>query len=349
MIVRYLDSNSEWTNLEITISGNQITARRSNAESELHLVPGLVDIHCHGYSGLDVMEGRGAEIGAKLRQLGIEWYCPTTITSSWQDIRSALQSLKNGFPGFAGVHLEGPFVNKAKVGAQPSDHIRPFTLDELKTELGELLSLLKIVTLAPELPGAIELITKLTNNGIRVSAGHTDADYDTLFEAKKRGLSQMTHFYNAMRPFTHRDPACVGFGLLEFIDCEVIYDRHHVSREAVELLWKCRGPNEMLGISDGTKLSGVKDGTEATMWGHSVTKQGGCVRLANGTLTGSCITLADAFKNLWQDLGPEAAVMSCSVNPRRALGLPEPEMWLVVDSQGRTQSIHAGKLSLAGS
>ncbi len=349
MIVRHLDSDCQWNSLDISFGDNQVTAHPSDGESGLFIVPGLVDIHCHGFDGLDVMDGTGAEIGSKLRELGIEWYCPTTVTASWKDIRVALEPLVKRFAGFAGVHLEGPFVNKSKAGAQPSEQIRSFTFDELQSELGQLAGLIKIVTLAPELLGALELITQLTENGIRVSAGHTDADFATLSKAKNHGFSQMTHFYNAMRPFIHRDPGCVGFGLLELIDCEVIYDRHHVSREAVALLWKCRGPKQMLAVSDGTKLSGAKDGTEATMWGHRVVKQEGCVRLANGALAGSCITLADAFQNLWQDLGPEAAIMSCSINPRRALGLPEPEMWLVVDSQGRTQSIHAGKLSLAGS
>jgi N-acetylglucosamine-6-phosphate deacetylase len=314
---------------------------------EGYLVPGLVDIHCHGYAGLDVMAGEGATMLPLLRELGIEWACPTTVTASWQEIRQALAPLAARPQGFAGVHLEGPFLNPSKAGAQPAGAIRPFDFQEIRRELGDLLPLVSIVTLAPELSGATELIESLTGAGIRVSAGHTDATYEQMASAHRAGLAQMTHFYNAMRPFAHRDPGCVGYGLNQPIECEVIYDRHHVAKPAMEILWRCRGPNQVLGISDGTMLSGLPDGTRTEMWGQEVVKQGGCIRLANGTLAGSAATLADVFANLWQDVSPEAAIHACSLNPRRALRLPAPELWAKVGPDGRIVGAVEGKLPLA--
>ncbi|MGI8924659.1 MAG: N-acetylglucosamine-6-phosphate deacetylase [Fimbriimonadales bacterium] len=313
------------------------------------LVPGLVDIHCHGVDGFDVMGGEAREVGDALRSRGIEWYCLTTVTASWEDIRRALEAIGAGFPGFAGVHLEGPFINPKRAGAQPEQHVSAPDCDLLERQIGEHLSLLKIVTLAPEMQGALPLVRELVSRGIIVSAGHTDATFAQMEDGFANGVTNLTHFYNAMRPFSHRDPGAVGYGLTRSANCELIYDSVHVSKEAAELLLLCRGPFEVIGISDGTMLSGKSDGAKARMWGHDVEKIDACARLADGTLAGSAATLLDVFTNLWQDFGPETAIMACSENPRRLLGLAEPEMWLRVAADGQVTDILEGKLSRVGS
>lgn len=311
-------------------------------EAETFLAPGLVDIHCHGYAGYDVMDGQGNEVVTSLRKLGVEWIFPTTVTADWSDIRSAIQALNVDQSGFAGVHLEGPFINPSMAGAQPSDKIHTPSFEELQSHLDDMIEQLKIVTLAPERSGGIETTKNLAAMGVTVSAGHTDADYRLMEEAQNAGLRHMTHFFNAMRPFHHRNPGCIEFGLTNPVYCELIYDRVHVSREAAHFLWRCKGPFYVIGVSDGTALSGTQDGTTYEMWGHTVKRTGNRVELADGTLAGSCATIRDVFSNIWADFGKTEAVLSCSFNPRRSLGLPSPRLWLVVSQEGDIlDQIHA--------
>jgi len=296
------------------------------------VVPGLVDIHVHGVKGFDVMAGQGNEVVHELRQLGIEWCCPTTVTASPEDTVRALAAIDAGVPGFAGVHLEGPFISPNRPGAQPSEWIREPSIEAFREAVGDWGALVKIVTLAPEITGSQELIAHLMQQGILVSAGHTDATFEQLESAH---LDHMTHFYNAMSPLRHREPGAVGFGLLApDVCCELIYDRLHVSRPAAQILLNAKQEGQVLAISDGTAASGMADGWHGTMWGSEVEKRNGAVRLVDGTLAGSAVTLADVFTNLWQDFGAEVAISACSTAPRMALGLPEPAMWLRVDDTG---------------
>jgi N-acetylglucosamine-6-phosphate deacetylase len=277
------------------------------------------------------MAGQSNDIVTELRRIGIEYSCPTTVTASPDQIQIALAAIDQETPGFAGVHLEGPFISPARPGGQSPGFIQEPSIDAFERLVGDFRHLIKIVTLAPEHPGAGDLMAYLRERQVIVSAGHTDATYDELETASP---DHMTHFYNAMSPFSHREPGAVGYGLTKQIPCELIYDRVHVSKPAAQILWNTKQPSRMIAVSDGTMASGQADGWVGTMWGQSVTKANGTVRLSDGTLAGSAATLVDVFKFLWQDLGPEAAVAACSANPRRALDLPEARMWLNVDEEG---------------
>lgn len=328
--------NDTWRVAEFDTNSGQVTPEDKtdfhDDSAKHYLVPGLVDCHCHGVANMDVMDAKVEEIGKELRKRGVEFYCPTVITAAWKDIRRALEACRPGFDGFAGVHLEGPFINPERAGAQPKDPIASPDYDALRDEIGDLLSLVKIITIAPELPGSIEVIEKLRDLNILVSAGHTNATYDQLNAA---GIRRITHFYNAMRPFHHRDPGAVGYGLVNDVVLEIIYDRIHISREAMEIVLRSRGKTEtILAVSDGTRLSGMPDGSKVEMWGQLVAKDAGAARCADGTLAGSAVTLAEVFRNIWQDFSPELAVKACSENPRRHLSLPPPSVWLLVDSSG---------------
>ena len=296
------------------------------------LVPALVDIHVHGVKGLDVMAGQANDIVRELRRIGIEWCCPTTVTASPHAIERALSAVDPDLHGFAGVHLEGPFISTKRPGAQPLESIREPSIESFREVVGDYERLIKIVTLAPEIPGAGELAESLLRDGKIVSAGHTDATFEQLESCV--AVTHMTHFYNAMSPLGHREPGAVGFGLGSPIVCELIYDRIHVSKPAAQILWQAKRPDKMIAVSDGTMASGTADGWIGTMWGHAVAKKDGAVRLADGTLAGSAVTLVDVFKYLWQDLGPEVAIAACSTAPRKALGLPEARMWLRVEEDG---------------
>ncbi len=333
----------------VEVDFSEGTARwRAPAEREPYLVPGFVDIHCHGYSGLDVMEGHTELLVSRLRRLGVEWVFPTTVTSDFGNLRSALASVERGesLPGFAGFHLEGPYLSPARAGAQRGEAMRVPCVEEFEEELGGFINQVRIVTLAPELSGAREFISHLVQRGIVVSAGHTDADYATLKEAYGWGLKGMTHFYNAMRPFHHREPGCVGFGLTHPVYLEVIYDRVHVSREALQIVYAVGGSSRVVAISDGTKLGGTAEGTRGEMWGFEVVRSGGAIRFSDGRLAGSAVTIADVFRCLWEDFEGErhVAVMACCVNPRKWLGLPAPRMWLVVSEEGAVREIYEGAL-----
>lgn len=319
----------------------------SPVRGEPFLIPGLVDIHCHGYAGLDVMEGHTELLVARLRSLGVEWVFPTTVTSEYTSLRSALASVSDSsLAGFAGFHLEGPYLNPVRAGAQRVEAMRLPRVGELEEELGEHLEKVKIMTLAPELPGALDLVSHLAKQGITVSAGHTDARYEVLREAHGRGVRGMTHFYNAMRPLHHRELGCVGFGLIQPVYLEVIYDRVHVRREALELVYDVGGATRVIAVSDGTKLSGTAEGTEGHMWGFEVVHSEGAVRFKDGCFAGSAVTIRDVFQFLWEDFesARHFAVLACSWNSRRWLRLPEPRMWLVVDEDGEIEEIWDGEL-----
>ncbi|MDQ2985751.1 MAG: amidohydrolase family protein [Armatimonadota bacterium] len=297
------------------------------------LIPGLVDIHVHGVAGLDVMNGEANQIVVELRNRGIEWCCPTTVTASNEDLQRALGAVDPSTPGFAGIHLEGPFISPNRPGAQtPSEIRRRAATNDYRELVRDFGDLIRIVTLAPEVPGCPELARLLSEQGVIVSAGHTDATFEQLQYCP--GIEHMTHFYNAMSPLDHRKPGAVGFGLTQPVRCELIYDRIHVAQPAARVLFQAKEPDSVIAISDGTAASGMPDGWAGVMWGQNVVKREGSVRLSDGTLAGSAVTLADVFKFLWQDFGAEIAISACSTSPRKALGLPEPQMWLQVDEQG---------------
>ncbi len=334
MRVQFLQSGA-WRVAELNRKLDRVQVAQTGLADESpppYLVPGLVDSHCHGVDGFDVMDGDAREIATRLRARGIEYYCPTTVVATWAEIRRALEPCRDKFGGFAGVHLEGPFINPVWAGAQPQGSVLEPDFSGLQSELGDLLDLVRITTLAPELSGSGELIAGLRDRGITVSAGHTDATYS---ELAGQQITRLTHFFNAMRPFHHRDPGAVGYGLSEKVSLELIYDRVHVSREAAGLAISCQeGRGCVVAVSDGTPMAGLNDGDERQMWGHRVRRDGGAVRLVDGTLAGSAVTLVEVFQNIWRDFGSLRAVQMCSTHPREELGLPAPSLWLLVGVEG---------------
>jgi N-acetylglucosamine-6-phosphate deacetylase len=299
-------------------------------------VPGFVDLHIHGGFGVDFMTATPDEmvyLCARLAEEGYEAWLPTTITASLPDVLQALAHLPRHsmIPGF---HLEGPFISPDYPGAQPPDAILSPDLavagwDEVWTH-----PLLRLVTLAPERPGALDLIRRLSARGVRASMGHTAASFAQATAGVEAGVCHATHTYNAMKGLHHREAGALGCALSDDrVLAELIYDRVHVSPAAASVLLKAKGLKRVAAVSDSTMASGMAPGTEFEVWGHTMITAEGEVRLkSNGALAGSAITLRQAFRNLGQDFGIEAAVMACSVNPRRALGMGSPaRVWLWID------------------
>ena len=314
----------------------------SDRPTEGLLVPGFVDLHIHGAFGYDFMSGSASDLLAMsegLQKVGYESFLPTTVTGSVEDVSKALANLPASDPRIGGFHLEGPFLSPKHPGAQPQDRIVPYS-----PEWGIVLDdhRLRVVTLAPEVEGGLGLVERLAAKGVIVSLGHTDATYAQVVEAVDAGARHTTHTYNAMRPLHHREPGTVGAALtLTRLSCEMIYDRIHVSRPAAKVLLKCKGPDGVIAVSDATMAAGMEPGSEITMWGLDCVVGKGEVRLKDGTLAGSGITLYDAFRNLAHDFGVETAIRLCSVNPRRALSLGEPRVWSIMDPEFRIMEMRS--------
>jgi N-acetylglucosamine-6-phosphate deacetylase len=202
--------------------------------------------------------------------------------------------------------------------------------------------LLRVVTLAPEYPTALTLITRLMQRGVKVQFGHTNATYDEARAGYEFGASGATHFFNAMRPFHHREAGVVGYGLAnEDLFTELIYDRHHVCKESAAHVIKSKPKTRVIAVSDATCAAGLPKGSEVDMWGHHATVGPNDVRLDDGTLAGSVTTLDVAFKYLAEDLGIETAIRTCCMNPRFYLGLTKsPKLWLEFDKHLELIEMH---------
>ncbi len=318
--------------------------RRLDESAEHLLVPGFVDSHIHGANGIDFMSASTdqlLELCSYLADQGYEGFLPTTVTAGVGAVLDAVGRLPD-HPMILGFHLEGPFISPAFPGAQPRDFIlEPPTgsseWDAVFDSPG-----LKVVTLAPELPWALLLIERLAGRAIRVGFGHTNAGYAEAKAGFQAGASHATHTFNAMRPFHHREAGIVGFALTEpGFACELIYDRLHVCREAADLLIRSKPSDKVIGISDGTMAAGLPVGSDVTMWGQPATVGAGDVRLADGTLAGSAVTLRQVFRNLLQDFGAEVAIRACCLNPRHLLGMTDaPRVWLEMSLDGELLAIH---------
>ena len=270
-----------------------------------YVAPGLVDIHIHGYLGEDTSDGSGEGIRKMAEGIvknGVTAWLPTTMTVSYDDLRRAFDAVrtlmdkKNNPKGaqIMGVHAEGPFINPSKKGAQAVEHIRPADAPFLI----ENSDVIRIVTIAPEMPGALECIREVTEKtNILVSMGHTAANYETAKAGIEAGVRHATHLFNAMTPLNHRDPGVVGAALADDrVSTELIADTFHISPDLFGLVAKVKGDNLIL-ITDCTRAGGLADG-EYTLGGQPIFVKGIECRLADGTIAGSVLKLNNAVRNM---------------------------------------------------
>ena len=265
------------------------------------ILPGFIDLHVHGGGGADIMSGHAAVLTtARMHaEHGTTSLLATTVCASREDLRRVAAEIgpatRQGHAGCArvlGLHLEGPFINPGKLGAQP-DSIRPGTLEEVLA-LNKLAPI-RIVTLAPEMEGHLDLIRALVDQGIRVQAGHTLGDYQVGVAALKAGLGSFTHLFNAMTGMHHREPGMVAAAMAHAEYAELIADLIHVHPGVIRAA--LRAIPKLYCVTDGTAGSGMPDGPYH-LGSQCVTKSHGAVRLADGTLAGSTLTLDTALRNL---------------------------------------------------
>lgn len=294
---------------------------------EHYILPGFVDLHVHGAGGKDTMDGGAAieTIARKLAQHGTTSMLATTMTAPMADLEAALRALgsvcRQRTPGSTrvlGVHLEGPYINPGKLGAQPD-----FALSGSLEQVQKLHALapIRLITVAPEMAGHLELIRELTALGMRVQLGHTLGTYEDGVAALEHGASSFTHLYNAMSRLDHRAPGMVGAALAHAEFSEIIPDLLHVHPGAIKTA--LRAIPKLYCVSDSTAASGMPDG-EYMLGRQVVHKCLGGVRLADGTLAGSTLTMDQALRNLVK-IGLELADASKRVSTYAAdfLGLAD--------------------------
>ncbi|WP_437927960.1 N-acetylglucosamine-6-phosphate deacetylase [Sorangium sp. So ce291] len=291
------------------------------------ILPGFIDLHVHGGGGRDVMEGGDApRVMARAHAatgttslLATTMTAPTAeITSALRAIRAAMDARRRGEARILGAHLEGPFLNPGRLGAQPPC----VATGDLDAALAlHAVAPIRVLTLAPELAGHLELICGLSGLGVRVQIGHTLASYEEVAAALAAGASGFTHLFNAMNGLHHREPGAVGAALAHGDFAELIPDLVHVHPGAIRAALRCIP--RLYAVTDGTAASGMPDGPYQ-LGAHAVTKCQNSVRLADGTLAGSCLTMHQAFKNL-VGLGLSVAEASrrCSLFPAEHLGLAD--------------------------
>lgn len=291
------------------------------------ILPGFIDLHVHGAAGTDIMEGgaAGAIVARSHARHGTTSLLGTTLTAKEADIRHALQGLAGaiaarpaGGARMLGVHLEGPFLNLARLGAQPPDVI--------PARLGLVRSLhavapIRVLTMAPEVDRNLELIPQLAALGIRVQVGHSAGSYEEGVAALRAGAAGFTHLFNGMSPLAHREPGMVGAALAHAEYAEIIPDLRHVAPGALRAA--LRAIPRLYGVTDATSATGMPDG-EYALGSQRVFKCGGCVRLASGSLAGSVLTMDQALRN-FVELGLDLADASQRLSRFPADYLGEPD------------------------
>lgn len=302
--------------------------------SQYKAIPGFIDVHIHGVNGADVMDATPEALENMVTALpkeGTTSFLATTMTQEKTEIENALINAGNfigtqsaqGSAEILGIHLEGPFVNKKRAGAQPIEHIIDPSLSLFKKWQDHSKGNIKLVTLAPERPGGLELIRYLKENGVIASIGHTDAAYEEVMTAIDAGANHITHLFNQMRGLHHREPGVAGAALLrnELI-AEMIVDGVHVRPEMIELAYRLKRKEGLILITDSMRAKCLKNG-QYDLGGQQVNVRDGKAFLDDGTLAGSILKLGEAVKNILTFTGCslEDAIEMTSVNSAKQLNI----------------------------
>jgi len=296
-----------------------------------YIAPGLIDIHIHGCNGADLMDGTHEALHTMARYLastGVTAFLPTSVTASkekTQQIAELIASYENktGEAQLLGLHLEGPYINETKKGAQYGAAIRTPDFAELELLYQILGERIRLMTIAPEIHGGLEAADWLVERNIAVSIGHSDATYEETLAGFAHGICQVTHLYNGMSGLHHREPGVVGAALATpQVWVQLIADLVHVHPGAIRLVLASKAVDKIILISDAMQAVGLPDG-EYTLGGLPVFIKDGAARLKDGNLAGSTLTLLDAVKNMIEVCGvsiPDAFRMA-SKNPAESIGI----------------------------
>jgi N-acetylglucosamine-6-phosphate deacetylase len=295
------------------------------------LLPGFIDLHVHGAMGYEAMDASLEGLRAMTSFYachGVTGVLPTAWTASAEDLHKvlaaageAMQDLNPQGAKILGVHMEGPFLNPARCGAQDTRFIRPATPEEALPYLDT--GIVRLITLAPEIEGNQWLIAECQRRGVTVSAGHTSAGYNLLLDLSQRGVRQVTHCFNAMDGLNHRSPGTVGAAMsIPEISCELIADNVHIHPAVQKILIDVKTPAGVILVTDALRGAGLPEG-DYDIGGRVTSFKNGAARLQDGTLAGSILTLDRALQHVVANtlLPVEALWPMTSLNAARALGL----------------------------
>lgn len=334
---RFLTPSGVAQGLELVVADGRIQALQEPADSDadildaqgLWVAPGLIDIHIHGALGCDVMDATPAALGTVARYLaqhGVTSWLPTTMSASREAIDAAIANVAShpqpeDGAQHLGVHVEGPYLCQRYRGAQASEALRAPDPGEYGVWLRS--GVVRLITLAPELAGAEQLIDAGRRQGIEFAIGHSGADYKTVLAAADRGLRQATHTFNGMAGLHHREPGTLGAVLDDGrIFAQLIGDGLHVHPAVVRLLLRAKGRDRTLLISDAMRAAGPGDG-DYDLGGQAVTVRHGEARTQDGALAGSTVTLDEILRRVMRfaDLTLPQTLSMASAVPAAAMGL----------------------------
>lgn len=297
------------------------------------VVPGHIDLHCHGFGGMSASHGSYDELRDMSRALlktGVTAWLPTVMTLPWDRMEACFyaarwamaDSRKSGWRGaqVLGCHAEGPFINPKRKGAQDEAYILPPDIEKLRPWV----DVVRLMTIAPEVQGALSFIRQAKALGVTLSMGHTDATYAQARAGIDAGISHATHLFNAMPPLNHREPGAVGAALADNrVYCELIADTFHVSSQLYPLLSKLVARRLVL-ITDSIEVAGLPDG-EYLQMGQRVIVEGIHCRFPDGTIAGSTLTMDRAIRNFARnsELTPWQLVNMATLHPARAIGIDD--------------------------
>ncbi|MCI9133569.1 MAG: N-acetylglucosamine-6-phosphate deacetylase [Lachnospiraceae bacterium] len=347
--IRIFRENGAFEEGELYTDGSQLSQTSGDHEildgQGAYAIPGLTDIHFHGCVGYDFCDGTWEAfeaIAAYELQNGVTQICPATMTlpeetltsigrealefARWQDEEAdqegSRQTTKPPLARLCGIHMEGPFLSLEKKGAQNPLYLKKPDLAMYRRLQKAAGGLYRLVSLAPELEGAMEFIEALKGQVV-LSIAHTTADYDTAWAALAAGASHATHLYNAMMPFSHRAPGVVGAAFDDAAcQVELICDGIHIAPAMVRATFKMFGDDRVILISDSMMATGLTDG-DYSLGGQAVKVTGSLATLADGTIAGSATNLMDCMRHAVKDMGIPlwTAVKCATVNPAKSIGI----------------------------
>lgn len=329
------EENKTFTNRDLYIENgrivssiDQVSDKEEIDASGLYVLPGLIDVHSHGACGCDFCDANAEKLRKILRYQrshGITTYCPTSMTLPKEQLKEIFSTLScagdtNDQAHIGGINMEGPFLDAAKKGAHVEGHIVPPQVEFFRECNACCNNRIKLVTLAPNMEGAMEFIREL-HQETNISLGHTSADYETCRQALEAGANHVTHLFNAMPPLAHREPGLIG-AAAEDKNCmvELICDGIHIHQSAVRAAFSMY-PDRVVLISDSMRAAGMPDGTY-DLGGQLVTVVGKLATLEDGTIAGSATNLYDCMRTAVSfGISVEEAVAAASMNPAKSIGI----------------------------
>lgn len=297
------------------------------------VLPGFIDTHVHGAINLDTMDATPAAlygIAGYFAQHGVTAFCPTTMTAPRGEIDAAIANIKlamaqpqpAGTAQILGAHIEGPYLNPKRAGAQAREYMRPAAPDEYERWFAS--GAVKLMTVAPELhPQNMALVAAAQHAGVAIALGHTDATYAEALAAFSAGANQTTHTYNGMRPLHHREPGVLGAAMTQpDVFTQLICDGWHVHPAAMKALYLCKSADKLVAISDAVRVCGLPDG-DYQFGNQQIRVREGQARLPSGELAGATVAMDTGFRTLLRvtDCSLVEAARMCATTPAASIGL----------------------------